>query len=193
MRLTVNDGSPSTRSLIAATALALFQEHGYNATSLRMIADRMSVTKAALYYHYPAKEHLVIELTRPFFDGLAVLLDQTGNEPDLSARQDRMLEGYADVFLAHHRVVRFLAHDVGAQQHPDVGARVRTLVSALHGAIAGPDAAEEDLVRVRCALGAVESIAGLSPSAVSIARPIVLSCARAALRSARTVAVTRGV
>ena len=182
--MAAHDEAPSTRSLIAQTALDLFQEHGYNATSLRMIADRMNVTKAALYYHYPAKEHLVIELTRPFLEGLSALLDQTEVAQDLSIRQDQMLEGYADVFLAHHRVVRFLAQDVGAQQHPDVGARARALVGALHGAIAGLDATEEDLVRARCALGAVESIAGLSPSAVGIARPIVLSCARAALRSA---------
>src|ERR1700694_4782548 len=44
--------SPSTRQQILDTALTLFTVQGYDATSLRQIADRLGVTKAALYYHF---------------------------------------------------------------------------------------------------------------------------------------------
>ena len=50
-------------------ALELFAEQGYEKTSLREIAERLDVTKAALYYHFKTKEEILIsifeDLTRP--------------------------------------------------------------------------------------------------------------------------------
>src|SRR5690606_31787714 len=40
-----------TRQRIQDVALDLFAEQGYEKTSLREIAERLDVTKAALYYH----------------------------------------------------------------------------------------------------------------------------------------------
>ena len=45
-----------TRARIQQIALELFAEHGYERTSLREIAERLGVTKAALYYHFKSKE-----------------------------------------------------------------------------------------------------------------------------------------
>jgi AcrR family transcriptional regulator len=39
-----------TRQTILATAQRLFGERGYDATSLRQIADAVGMTKAAVYY-----------------------------------------------------------------------------------------------------------------------------------------------
>src|SRR5262249_12854805 len=44
-------GGGGTRERIQAIALELFAEQGYEKTSLREIAERLGVTKAALYYH----------------------------------------------------------------------------------------------------------------------------------------------
>src|ERR1039457_770640 len=48
-----------TRQRIQAVALELFAEQGYEKTSLREIAERLGVTKAALYYHFKSKEAIV--------------------------------------------------------------------------------------------------------------------------------------
>jgi AcrR family transcriptional regulator len=40
-------------------ALELFAEQGYEKTSLREIAERLNVSKAALYYHFASKEALL--------------------------------------------------------------------------------------------------------------------------------------
>ena len=40
-----------TRARIQQVALEMFAEQGYERTSLREIAERLGVTKAALYYH----------------------------------------------------------------------------------------------------------------------------------------------
>ena len=45
-----------TRVRIQQVALELFAEQGYERTSLREIAERLGVTKAALYYHFKSKE-----------------------------------------------------------------------------------------------------------------------------------------
>jgi len=37
----------------------LFAERGYDQTSLREIADRLGVDKAALYYHFKTKEEIL--------------------------------------------------------------------------------------------------------------------------------------
>jgi AcrR family transcriptional regulator len=51
-----------TRSRIQDVALDLFTEQGYEATSLREIAERLGVTKAALYYHFRTKDDIVASL-----------------------------------------------------------------------------------------------------------------------------------
>ena len=43
-------------------ALKLFTEQGYEATSLREIAEALGVTKAALYYHFRTKDDIVTSL-----------------------------------------------------------------------------------------------------------------------------------
>lgn len=54
-----------TRQDILDTALVLFAEHGYEKTSLREIAEEVGVTKAALYYHFPSKQEILLALFEP--------------------------------------------------------------------------------------------------------------------------------
>ncbi|MDA8330142.1 MAG: TetR/AcrR family transcriptional regulator [Candidatus Dormibacteraeota bacterium] len=59
-----HDASPThgTRERILEVALELFSEAGYDKTSLREVAERVGVTKAALYYHFPSKESVLMAL-----------------------------------------------------------------------------------------------------------------------------------
>lgn len=62
----------NTRQRIQEVALELFAEQGYEKTSLREIAERLDVTKAALYYHFKTKEEILVsifeDLSRPIED-----------------------------------------------------------------------------------------------------------------------------
>ncbi|WIB78279.1 helix-turn-helix domain-containing protein [Curtobacterium sp. MCPF17_002] len=60
-----------TRRRAQQIALELFTEHGYEATSLRRIADVLGINKASLYYHFPSKEAI-----------LRSLFDERGAEAD---------------------------------------------------------------------------------------------------------------
>jgi AcrR family transcriptional regulator len=56
-----SDGA-QTRERILAVAQELFTRQGYDKTSLRDIAERLEITKAALYYYFPRKEDILLEL-----------------------------------------------------------------------------------------------------------------------------------
>ncbi|WP_232304060.1 helix-turn-helix domain-containing protein [Pseudofrankia sp. DC12] len=60
------------RAQILDAAAALFTEHGFAATSTRMIADKVGIRQASLYYHFATKDELLVELlstsVRPSLD-----------------------------------------------------------------------------------------------------------------------------
>ena len=174
-----------TREQILSAALALFLAQGYEATSLREIAECLDITKAALYYHFPAKEQLVVELTRPFLNDLADLVGRARAE-DPDRRPDRrlaLLTAYLELLTAHRPVIRLLAQDPATQNHPDVGFRVRNLVDAYTTELAGPHAQEDDTVRIACAIGVINSVA-TGPIADPVkAKPVILGAALAALEA----------
>ena len=70
-----------TRSRVQKVALELFAEQGYEKTSLREIAERLGVTKAALYYHFKSKEDIVHSFTDDYFAELDALLDWATSQP----------------------------------------------------------------------------------------------------------------
>jgi AcrR family transcriptional regulator len=184
----------STRDQILKTAMALFTSQGYDATSLRQIADRLGFTKAALYYHFPAKEHLAIELTRPWLDAISNLIAMNQPDPDVdqNTRRRRLIEDYVDIVLAHHAVLRFLTQDAAAQKHPDVGRRALSLVLALQDALLGPEADDADRIRVGCAIGAVHATAIMDASMLTTARPTVIAVAMGVLGVEEDKRASRG-
>jgi AcrR family transcriptional regulator len=136
------------------------------------------MTKAAVYYHYPAKEHLLLELTRPMLDALVELVTQlrTGSADSRAA-----LAAYLDVFIDHLPVVSLLARDPATQNHPDVGQRARTLVDAVQRLVAGTDATSDRTVRTACAMGVIHAVATLPPTVAWKNRGVILEAALAAL------------
>jgi AcrR family transcriptional regulator len=55
-----------TRELILTTALRLFREQGYDATTMRAIAREAGVSVGNAYYYFSSKEHLI----QAFYDSL---------------------------------------------------------------------------------------------------------------------------
>ena len=54
----------TSRAAILDAALYLFQERGYEATTMRAIAERAGVSLGSSYHYFPSKEHLVLEFYR---------------------------------------------------------------------------------------------------------------------------------
>jgi len=51
-----------TRLRIRTAALRSFRENGYDATTIRRIADELGLSVGATNYHFPSKNHLIQEL-----------------------------------------------------------------------------------------------------------------------------------
>jgi AcrR family transcriptional regulator len=75
-----------TRERILDVAQELFIHQGYDKTSLRDIAKRLGITKAALYYYFERKEEILVELHLRLHALGASLLDELEAAPDGSAR-----------------------------------------------------------------------------------------------------------
>lgn len=53
------DKGEQTRNLIFTSALELFRDHGFDATTMQGIATHAGVAKSAAYYYFPSKEALI--------------------------------------------------------------------------------------------------------------------------------------
>ncbi|MCX4677988.1 TetR/AcrR family transcriptional regulator [Streptomyces sp. NBC_01433] len=62
--------SPERRRELLATAAEVFAAQGYNATTVRKIADEAGMLAGSLYYHFDSKESMVDEILSTFLDEL---------------------------------------------------------------------------------------------------------------------------
>lgn len=58
------------RRELLGTAAEVFAEQGYNATTVRKIADHAGMLAGSLYYHFDSKESMLEEILRTFLDEL---------------------------------------------------------------------------------------------------------------------------
>lgn len=105
-----------TRERIQAVALELFAEQGYNNTSLREVAERLGVTKAALYYHFQSKEDIVRSFTREYTAELDELVAWGSQQPPTAASRAAILARYAKIASARLGVIRFMEQNQAALQ-----------------------------------------------------------------------------
>lgn len=97
----VRRGRPGyDRDRVLAVAVAVFNEQGYDATSVASLADRLGVSKAALYHHFDSKEELLAVALERALGGLEAVLttpDATGGPA--SERLGAVLRGAVRVLV----------------------------------------------------------------------------------------------
>ncbi len=90
------------RDAVMKTAAHLFLEHGYQKTSMSLLAARLKVTKPALYYYFRNKEEILVECYR---SGIAEIEGSLGRlNPDAGSAMARLkiyVHEYATVVLTH--------------------------------------------------------------------------------------------
>ena len=89
---------------VITAALALFAEHGVAGTSLQMIADRMGVTKAAVYHKFKTKEEIVVATADHEMVALEAAVEQAEAAPD-RAQARRVLLGHLIDFSVRNRAL----------------------------------------------------------------------------------------
>jgi TetR/AcrR family transcriptional repressor of nem operon len=87
--------SPDTRAAILEQARFLIRTRGYSAFSYADLAVKAGITKAAVHYHFPTKEDLVLLLARDYVGQAEEILGAiSARTPDAVAR----LRGHARIF-----------------------------------------------------------------------------------------------
>jgi AcrR family transcriptional regulator len=153
-----------TRERIQSIALELFAEQGYEKTSLREIAERLGVTKAALYYHFKSKEDIVRSFVEDYRAELEQVIAWGASQPPTPETRAEILRRYTGIVGEQLAVIRFMEQNQ-ATMHTlmsDSGARkkmFRDQFMSLCDLLAPPGAALADRVR---AVAAVITI-GMSP------------------------------
>ncbi|MGV9195537.1 TetR/AcrR family transcriptional regulator [Microbacterium sp. MC2] len=89
------------RDQVLAVAVQLFNEQGYDATSVSDLAARLGLTKSALYHHFSSKEELLAIALETALSGLeAVLADARQREGTASDRLTAVISGAVKVLTA---------------------------------------------------------------------------------------------
>lgn len=150
-----------TRTRIQDTAIALFRTQGFEKTSLREIADRLGVTKAALYYHFPSKTELIRSLVQPAIDDADTFLDEAEAAGGIPPRQ--LFESYFAMMYRNRRIYLVVARDLSALAHLDLETKVVEWRERLQRLLVGADATPGQLARATVAIGGLADCAVVFP------------------------------
>lgn len=131
------------RDVITA-AVELFNQHGYEATTVGMIAERLGVSKSAIYHHVASKEDLLASaLDRALSSLETVLAGQPAAEP-ITARLEFVLRGTVHALVRELESVTLLLRLRGnTELEREALARRRRFDRAVAGLVRDADEAGE--------------------------------------------------
>ncbi len=137
----------NTRQRIQDVALELFAEQGYEKTSLREIAERLEVTKAALYYHFKTKEEIIVgiftDLTKPIED----LIEWGRSQPHTLDTKQELVRRYSRALSEATPLFRFMQENQATVRELQIGDSFKDRMRGLRDIIIDPDAPLADQVR----------------------------------------------
>ena len=142
----------NTRQRIQDVALELFAEQGYEKTSLREIAERLEVTKAALYYHFKTKEDILVSLFQDLQRPIDELIEWGRRQPHTLETKQEIVRRYSDILAAAAPLFRFMQENQATVRELSVGESFKDRMLRLIDTIKEPDAALTDQVRCISAL-----------------------------------------
>jgi AcrR family transcriptional regulator len=90
------------RDAVLRTAAHLFLEHGYQKSSMSLLATQLKITKPALYYYFRNKEEILVECYRAGIAYIENLLKETGENQGTGLRKLFMyVETYAEAIVSY--------------------------------------------------------------------------------------------
>lgn len=115
----------STKEKLIAVGIRLFSEHGFEATTTRMLADAAGVNNAAVYFHFGTKENLYLEVLNTVADQIKTTFQPLTDEIKMCRSQAPLssdqawafIEKYVDLYIdiikvpANETVLYLLLHE----------------------------------------------------------------------------------
>lgn len=177
--MTSTTTEPRTRDRILEVALEQFAVRGFDATSMRQIAEELGITKAALYYHFSSKDEIVRTLLTEIDSHTEELVVWAQQQEVTPALRKRVLERWATIMQAHgltaFRFVMANREVVNRIRGNDRG--VLPSLTALYDLLAPADATVADQLRIRLALVSI-NLAGFVGAGIDAPESEILAAAR---------------
>lgn len=108
-----------TRQHIFETALKLFREKGFDATTMQQVAERAEVAKSAAYYYFPSKEAII----QTYYDQIQTAQEQFCEDifartHDLKKRLAAALHSKLDLARNDRNLLGVVFRYTGEPRHP---------------------------------------------------------------------------
>jgi AcrR family transcriptional regulator len=149
-----------TAERIRSAALELIAEKGAHQVSLREIAERVGITKPALYYHFTSREELVRSLVQPMIDDVEAMLAAVG--PGIGTRE--LLGSYFDVVYRHRNVTGMIMRDPSVLALVDLVSAVARWRERIVALLVGPAPSLARLTRAQMAIGGLGDCTVVMPA-----------------------------
>lgn len=143
-----------TKERIQAAARELFAEKGVQKTSLQEIADRLGITKPALYYHFGSREDLLRSIVQPLIDAGEEFIAANEKASDVDARA--LLEGYFDFHYDHRQDLLLVLSELTTLAHLGLIDTVLAWRGRLATLLCGPEPTLAEAARAVIALGGLQ-------------------------------------
>jgi AcrR family transcriptional regulator len=148
----------STREKILDVALDLFTDQGFDGTSMREIAERLHISKPAIYYHFASKEEILMALHMRLHEFGKTALARLAGETVTLQLWGSLVNELLDQMLAQRKIFLMHARNQAAleklhrkdhdAEHDDIQQRFRQ-------ALADQALPLRDRVRMAASLGTV--------------------------------------
>lgn len=154
-----------TRARILQAAEQLFVERGFHAATLQEVADRVGITKPALYYHFDSKSEILGHLLDPMTAELDQVVTDSAAAAEsggITAVRTVLMTGWTDVFLRSRGALLALVRDL-ASTPSGTYTRLLAVVERAVETAAGPDAGIAEQIAVTQAISAITDPIALIP------------------------------
>ena len=130
-----------TKKRIQEVALELFSERGYDKTTLKEVADRLNITRPALYYHFKTKEDILNGVVGDLLASVEELTEWARAQPRTKAARREILDRLAELFTDRWvPLMRFAQVNQGSMHDLQAGEQMQQQIFSLLSVLDDPEA-----------------------------------------------------
>lgn len=152
-----------TKQRIQQVARELFAQKGVRQTSLQEIAERLGITKPALYYHFSSREELVRSIVQPLIDEAEAQIRALEARDEVDPRA--LLEEQFDFYYAHREELVFVLTELTTLADLGLIEIVMAWRERLTSVLYGPEPTLAQSTRAVVALGGLQDCTVQFPDA----------------------------
>ncbi|WP_314213287.1 TetR/AcrR family transcriptional regulator [Pseudarthrobacter equi] len=169
------------KARLVAIAGDLFVERGIGGTSLQSIADRLGVTKAAVYHQFATKDDIVLAVAAPVIERLRAIADTA--EP-LEGEEARIatIGGLVDLALQERSTAALMRRDPAMARLLEAHDPYLEQITRIDALLLGPNPTDELRIALAFAGAGINSagdLPGLDQPAATIRAGLVAAMTRA--------------